>query len=676
VTKRVEDRERTANLRQRNVQEALASARSDIPSGAVLQIHCELDNEFAKRPESGFTLAEGVVGKSCATKNVVPKPQTATKSVPVSKRQPLTFSAWVRPDIADDDVALLSTMNYATNPASVTYGAGMDLRLTDGEVEFRYADRFPAYSIRVRSDGAHLSPGQWRHVTAIYRGVLDKSAMRAEASSVQLFVDGREIAVQVIDDGLPLPDESDDKPVLRQFRIGWDDNVKKSPFAGRLDELNVWPRALKRSEVYSLFESQAIPYAAAKQRSQQASAIETKWLKDSALQKNDKRFAQEQQRLEVLRAEWLELRRQAPSSMVMAEMNTPRETHVLMRGTYNAPGDKVEAGVPEKLLGAWPEGVPKNRLGLAQWLTKPDHPLTSRVVVNRFWQQLFGQGLVKTSDNFGMQGEWPSHPELLDWLARDFVSSGWNVKALMKRIVLSATYRQDSDASPEMIARDQENRLLARGPRVRLSAEEIRDQALAIAGLLKNRIGGPSVYPYQPEGLYKGIVVAASYPGTKYVQSTGDDLYRRSLYTYWKRTVPHPTMAVFDAPDREVCIVRRAPTNTPLQALTLLNDPIFVEAARKLAERSIHEGGGDADARLAYTFRLATGRKPDAEEELVLRKKLKEMLADFQGDSAGAGALIGVGASPHDTAIPASELAAYTAVTNMILNLDEVITKS
>ena len=500
--------------------------------------------------------------------------------------------------------------------------------------------------------------------------------MRAEASSVQLFVDGREIAVQVMDDGLSLPDESDDKPALQQFRVGWDGNVKKSPFAGRLDELNIWPRALKPSEVYSLFESQAIPYAAAKQRSQQASAIETKWLKDSALQESDKRFAQEQQRLEVLRAEWLELRRHAPSSMVMAEMATPRETHVLMRGTYNAPGDKVEADVPEKLLGAWPEGVPKNRLGLAEWLTKPDHPLTSRVVVNRFWQQLFGQGLVKTSDNFGMQGEWPSHPELLDWLARDFVSSGWNVKALMKRIVLSATYRQDSDASPEMIARDQENRLLARGPRVRLSAEEIRDQALAIAGLLKNRMGGPSVYPYQPEGLYKGIVVAASYPGTKYVQSTGDDLYRRSLYTYWKRTVPHPTMAVFDAPDREVCIMRRAPTNTPLQALTLLNDPIFVEAARKLAERSIREGGGDADARLEYTFRLATGRKPDAEEELVLRKKLDEMLADFQGDSDGAGALIGVGASPHDTAIPVSELAAYTAVTNMILNLDEVITKS
>ena len=211
--------------------------------------------------------------------------------------------------------------------------------------------------------------------------------------------------------------------------------------------------------------------------------------------------------------------------MVMEEMATPRETHILLRGAYNAPGEKVDAGVPEELLGAWPAGAPRNRLGLAQWLTKPDHPLTARVVVNRFWQQIFGQGLVKTSDNFGLQGEWPSHPELLDWLAREFIDSGWNVKALMKRIVLSATYRQDSAASPELIARDPENRLLARGPRFRLPAEILRDQALAVSGLLKNRLGGPSVYPYQPDDLYKGVVVAADYPGTRYVVKQG----RRSV---------------------------------------------------------------------------------------------------------------------------------------------------
>jgi hypothetical protein len=296
-------------------------------------------------------------------------------------------------------------------------------------------------------------------------------------------------------------------------------------------------------------------------------------------------------------------------------------------------------------------------------------------VVNRFWQQLFGTGIVKTSDNFGMQGEWPSHPELLDWLSCEFVDSGWNVKALMKRMVLSATYRQDSSASPELIERDPENRLLARGPRFRLPAEVIRDQALQISGLLKPHVGGPSVYPYQPADLYKGIVVAANYPGTKYVESKGDDLYRRSLYTFWKRTVPHPTMNVFDAPDREVCIVKRNITNTPLQALTLLNDPIFVEAARKLAERSIKEGGAAPQARLAFAFRLATGRAPGESEMGILQKSLNRMLAAYAADESGARSLIAIGSSTSDPSIPASELAAYTAVANIILNMDEVITK-
>ncbi len=345
---------------------------------------------------------------------------------------------------------------------------------------------------------------------------------------------------------------------------------------------------------------------------------------------------------------------------------------MLLRGVYNAPGDIVEAAVPENLLGAWPQGAPKNRLGLAQWLTKRDHPLTSRVVVNRFWQQIFGTGLVKTSENFGLQSEWPSHPELLDWMAVEFIDSGWNVKSLIRKMVLSATYRQDSAGSPELFARDPENRLLARGPRFRLPAEILRDQALMVSGLLKNHLGGPSVFPYQPADLYKGIVVAADYPGTKYVESTGDDLYRRSLYTFWKRTVTHPTMTVFDAPDREFCIVRRSATNTPLQALTLLNDPIYVEAARKMAERILKEGGKSSRSRLEYGFRLATGRAPEAAELNVL---FEQMLTAYQADEESAKSLISVGVSRSSFSIPVSEFAAYMAVTNMILNMDEVVTK-
>jgi len=362
--------------------------------------------------------------------------------------------------------------------------------------------------------------------------------------------------------------------------------------------------------------------------------------------------------------------------MVMQELpGEPRPTHVLLRGQYNLPGERVEPGVPEALLGAWPAGAPRNRLGLAQWLTKPDHPLTARVVVNRFWQQFFGQGLVKTSENFGVQGESPSHPELLDWLAREFVDSGWNVKGLLEKIVLSATYRQEAAGSAESFARDPENRLLSRGPRFRLPAELIRDQSLFVSGLLEEKQGGPPVYPYQTRDLYKNMVVAATYPGTTWPEAQGADLYRRSLYTFWKRTVPHPTMTVFDAPDREFCVVRRSNTNTPLQALTLLNDPTFAEAARKLAERAWRAGGRTADSRLAFAFRLATGREPDGPELGTLRDLLTKMRQEYSADADRARQLLAVGASPAAADIAAPELAAYTSVANVILNLDEVITK-
>jgi hypothetical protein len=386
-------------------------------------------------------------------------------------------------------------------------------------------------------------------------------------------------------------------------------------------------------------------------------------------------YARDARQLSTLWAELLALRRTAPTVMVMEELADKRETHILLRGAYNAPGDRVDSGVPEQLLGPWPKDAPRNRLGLAKWLTHPDHPLTARVVVNRFWQQIFGTGLVKTSDNFGLQGESPSHPELLDWLARDFIDSGWDVKALLRQMVLSATYRQDSAAPAELYARDPENRLLARGPRFRLPGEVIRDQALFISGLLRNRIGGPSVYPYQPPDLYKGIVVAANYPGTSYTESTGDNLYRRSLYTFWKRTVPHPTMTVFDAPDREFCVVKRSMTNTPLQALTLMNDPIYLEAARKLAERSFEQRGSTVPERLSFMFRLATGRPPTAAERDIMQKTYDRMLSEYQSDGVAASALLRIGSSAVNPAIPVAELAATAAVANVLLNMDEVITK-
>jgi hypothetical protein len=659
LTTRVSTREESWKSREGDLTRL---APEKVPAGAILTISCPGKGESDNGP----------AGHSCAPGNKEPKPQTS-QQLPVSKRNPLTFSFWIKAAASDTDVALLSAIDYSQNTASVEYGNGTELRLVGGELEFRLSQRFPSYSLRVQSAGADLKPGQWRQLTLVYAGA-DKDSMRVKASWVRMFADGREVATHVLNDGLTLPDAKDDKPTQTTFRVGWDNAAKSQRYAGLLADVNVWDRALSEKDIAAAFESRALPYAAGLPREQRTS-IESGWLRQADLQKRDARFAKDLATLEVQRGELFALQREAPTVMVMQEMASPRETHVLVRGSYDAPGEKVEPGVPEKLLGNWPASAPLNRLGLAQWLTKPDHPLTSRVVVNRFWQQLFGVGIVKTSDNFGLQGEWPSHPELLDWLACQFIDSGWNVKTLMKMMVLSSTYRQSSDASPELVARDPENRLLARGPRFRLPAEVIRDQALQISGLLKQKVGGPSVYPYQPPDLYKGIVVAASYPGTVYVQSTGDDLYRRSLYTFWKRTVPHPALNVFDAPDREVCVVRRSTTNTPLQALTLLNDPIFVEAARKLAERVVKEGGVTTEARLTLAFRLATGRSPNQRELNILKDALDKTLTAFQKDEGAAHSLIQVGTAQSNSAIPDVELAAWTAVANIILNMDETITK-
>jgi hypothetical protein len=320
-----------------------------------------------------------------------------------------------------------------------------------------------------------------------------------------------------------------------------------------------------------------------------------------------------------------------------------------------------------------PAGAPNNRLGLARWLVDPANPLTARVAVNRYWESYFGVGLVKTAEDFGTQGEWPSHPELLDWLATEFVRTGWDVKAMQRLIVTSATYRQSSRATPELLHRDPENRLLARGPRFRLPAEVVRDNALAVSGLLVEQVGGPSVKPYQPAGLWEELAGGAG--EGPYVQDKGRNLYRRSLYVYRKRTVPHPAMANFDAPSREICQVKRARTNTPLQALELLNDVTYVEAARRLAQLMLTEGGATPEERLAFAFRRATARAPGAAELRVLRHGLERYRARFHADAEAAKRLVRHGESPVDERLDVTELAAYTAAAGVILNLDETITK-
>jgi mono/diheme cytochrome c family protein len=395
-----------------------------------------------------------------------------------------------------------------------------------------------------------------------------------------------------------------------------------------------------------------------------------------------------------------------PDAMVMSEMAKPRDTHVLVRGAYDKKGEKVTAGVPDALPPL--QAANPTRLDLAKWLVSSEQPLTARVIVNRYWQMYFGNGIVKTSDDFGSQGEWPTHPELLDWLACEFTSpsaafvgravpdtgseaSGtarpptrsapqpWDVKHIQRLIVTSATYRQSSRVTPELLAKDPENRLFARSSRLRLQAEFLRDQALAVGGLLNGEIGGKSVSPYQPPGLWEELAFRLdnkNFSAQVYEPSKGKDLYRRTMYTFWKRTSPPPALVTLDAPDREVCTVRRPRTNTPLQALVLMNDPTYVEAARKLAERVLAEGGKTAEERIAFAFRACAGRKPTERETGILKKVFDAQLTRYRADPGAAAKLLAVGESPRDAQADAAELAAWAVVCSAVLNLDEVVTRN
>ncbi len=369
-----------------------------------------------------------------------------------------------------------------------------------------------------------------------------------------------------------------------------------------------------------------------------------------------------------------ELDKQIPSSLVFKERSEPRPAYILKRGEYDQHGEQVGRDVPA-FLPPLPPDAPRNRLGLARWLVAPENPLTARVEVNRLWQQVFGTGLVKTSEDFGSQGEPPSHARLLDWLAVQFREDGWDIKKMLKRIVTSATYRQASRVTKDRLAKDPANRLLSRGPRFRLDAEELRDQALFVSGLLVERIGGPSVKPPQPAGLWEAVGYTGSNTVKFVADTTHEKVHRRSLYTFWKRTSAPPQMTIADAPSREACTVRRERTDTPLQALMFMNETQFVEAARHLAERAIKQGGDTSEARIAYLFKLATARLPEECEKAELLAAYRDHLAAFQRDEPAARKLIAVGAMKPDASLNPSELAAWTMVANLVLNLDEVLNK-
>ncbi|MFP6677216.1 MAG: PSD1 and planctomycete cytochrome C domain-containing protein [Pirellulaceae bacterium] len=392
-------------------------------------------------------------------------------------------------------------------------------------------------------------------------------------------------------------------------------------------------------------------------------------------QATDGEFQQLSEINKQLTAKHKALDEKVPTAMVMLDMQETRETFMLTRGAYDKPAGKVEADVPS-IFPPYPDSATRNRLGFSRWLVSPQHPLTARVIVNRIWAEVFGRGLVTTLEDFGTQGASPSHPELLDWLAVELVESGWDLHHILRLMVMSSTYRQTAAMTPDLLKRDPENRLYGRGPRFRMKAEVLRDAALAASGSLVHKLGGPSVRPYQPVGLWVEVQVTDdSYSGGPYVQSKGDDLYRRSLYTWWKRTCPPPNLNTFDAPEREFCRVQRSRTNTPLQALVLLNDPTFVEAARQLAQRAIGQGGQHVRDRISLAFQLSLSRAPQPSELSVLTDAFMVYRKRYEADPVAAKRLIAVGDSkPLATIVPA-ELAAYTAVANIIFNLDEFVTK-
>ena len=559
---------------------------------------------------------------------------------------PFSLAAWIFPTAPNG--AIMSSVE------DVAKGQGYGLYLREGKLRFHFTFRWTDVSVRLETE-QRLPLHRWHHVLMTYDG-------KRKAEGTRIYLNGKAQKLRVLFDQLFEPVDS-----KGPFRIGAGEGPKDR-YRGYIDDVRVYQKALSAEEAEVLAVLETIPEIAAMPPETRSWAQANKL----ALCFLD-RYAPGP--IQHARREWVELKKERdeyfkriPTVMVMKERETSRETFVLKRGAYDAPGEKVPPGVP-KVLPSLSKDYPNNRLGFARWLVDPANPLPARVTVNRFWQMLFGVGLVKTVEDLGSQGEWPLHLELLDWLATDFIEGGWNVKAVLKTLVMSATYRQSSKVTPELIEKDPENRLLARGSRFRLPAEVIRDQALALSGLLTEEIGGPSVKPYQPPGLWKEL------SGVSYQRDEGENLYRRSLYTYWKRTVAPPAMMTFDATDRETCTVRTTRTNTPLQALNLMNDVTYLEASRKLAERMMKEGGVNPRERIDYAFRLATARPVKSHESEILLDTFQQFQDSYLKDPEAAVQFLSEGESERDKTLDPAELASYTSVASLILNLDETVTK-
>jgi hypothetical protein len=569
------------------------------------------------------------------------------------KDQSFSYAAWIRLPANDGHGAIAARMDNANDYR------GWDFWVEARRVGTHIVHRWSEDALKVVSS-SQVPAGQWTHVAVTYDGSQKAAGVRVYFNGVAQTTGVQADSLQnTIRTGVPL-------------KIG--QRNSSEPIAGlELEDLRIYARSLAPHEVQSLAQSARYAAIVAKpadgRTAEEKDELYTWWL--GAIDSSYRSLTAELNRLE---REQSDIRARGTIAHVTQERNEPATAYVLYRGEYDQRRDEVRPDTPDALP-PFPAGLPRNRLGFARWLLLPEHPLTARVAVNRFWQEIFGTGIVKTSGDFGISGGLPSHPQLLDWLAVDFRESGWDVKRLFKQILLSATYRQSAIVTQEKLDKDPDNRLLSRGPRFRMDAEMVRDYALAASGLLVPKIGGPSVKPYQPPGVWEAIAMNVSNTRS-YQPDTGENVYRRSLYTFWKRMAPPAAMEVMNAPSREICVVRRERTNTPLQALLTLNDEQFIEAARHLAQQTLLETGRDRyeDCLQAIAIRLLA-RPWSQEEMVVVRRSLDDLLAYYRNHRDDADRLLSVGQSKPDPSIAPEQLAAWTMLTNELMNLDEVLNK-
>lgn len=578
------------------------------------------------------------------------------------RTDPFSFSFWINPSDTSNEVPVL-----VKTGAIYIGNRGYDISLFKNKVSLRIAHGWPFNAIQAKTLES-LSVQEWSHIAVTYDG-------SSKAEGIGIYINGEPWDVRIEQDNLFKSirvDRENGTYKGQDFLIGERSSFEDIQYEGlKLDDIKVFDRQLSETEVVILAENDELTEMLATAPEEQ-SDNHKKLLFNHYLLQYDADYKAHLEELQAYRVEKSSIIDTMREVMVMGERLIPRKTYIRERGMYDNPGEEVSPGIPKAVL-EFSDEFPRNRLGLAQWFLSPDNPLTSRVIVNRYWQLFFGQGLVDTPDDFGNQGSMPTHPELLDWLAVTFRENGWNIKELHKQIVMSETYRQSSVTRPDLDEIDPQNKLFARGPRYRLPAEMIRDNALVASGLLVNKVGGESVKPYQPEGLWQETTSGRHL--TDYVQDHGDSLYRRSLYTFWKRTSPPPGMITFDATIRSHPEVKRQHTSTPLQALNTLNDPIYAEASRLLAERMMKEGGETLRDQINFAFRAATSRTPKTREVDIIFALYNEELDMYKAEPELVDELMNVGEFPADESLKSPELAARTIVASTILNLDKTLTK-